>query len=178
MKVRINKLSSNESSFDSGAKQVITYKVDTSPMKLFEVHHNSTPDSHLPNDVTTIANSSNSAGAGGITSQEGSPTMLAGQVRVQPKKPLSAYIYFSQEHREVLKKRHPQWSSTEVMKRVSIAWSHMRKEEKVRYSLMAAEDKKRYEAELHTQQPFKPEIAGHVDQNPPLSSAFNLNNYE
>lgn len=68
--------------------------------------------------------------------------------RQHPKKPLSAYIYFSQEHREVLKKRHPQWSSTEVMKRVSVAWAHMRKEEKARYSEMASEDKKRYEREI------------------------------
>lgn len=33
------------------------------------------------------------------------------------------------------------------MKRVSVAWSQMRREEKVRYQLMAAEDKRRYEQE-------------------------------
>jgi hypothetical protein len=64
-----------------------------------------------------------------------------------PKKPLSAYIYFSQEHREVLKKKYPAWSSTEVMKRVSVAWQQMSKDEKIRYTQMAAKDRARYEQE-------------------------------
>jgi predicted ribosome quality control (RQC) complex YloA/Tae2 family protein len=34
------------------------------------------------------------------------------------------------------------------MKRVSIAWSHMGKQEKLKYSQMALADKKRYEREL------------------------------
>ena len=34
------------------------------------------------------------------------------------------------------------------MKRVSIAWSHMGKQEKLKYSKMANADKKRYEREL------------------------------
>ncbi len=100
------------------------------------------------NDVTAVTAVSSSnpqvASGGGISiiSQECSPESS------KPKKPLSAYIYFSQEHREVLKRRHPHWSSTEVMKRVSVAWAHMRKEEKARYVLMANEDKRRYEREV------------------------------
>jgi HMG (high mobility group) box 5 len=34
------------------------------------------------------------------------------------------------------------------MKRVSIAWSHMKKEEKTRYIQQAQVDKKRYEKEM------------------------------
>ena len=52
----------------------------------------------------------------------------------------------------MLKKRYPKWSSTEVMKRVSIAWSHMGKQEKLKYSQMASADKKRYERELQVWQ--------------------------
>lgn len=51
----------------------------------------------------------------------------------------------------MLKKRFPQWSSTEVMKRVSIAWSHMKREEKTRYALLAQIDKRRYEKEMKEQ---------------------------
>ena len=38
------------------------------------------------------------------------------------------------------------------MKRVSIAWSHMGKQEKLKYSQMANADKKRYERELQVWQ--------------------------
>ena len=38
------------------------------------------------------------------------------------------------------------------MKRVSIAWSHMGKQEKLKYSQMASADKKRYERELQVWQ--------------------------
>lgn len=40
----------------------------------------------------------------------------------------------------------------EVMKRVSIAWSHMGRQEKLKYSQMASADKKRYERDLQVWQ--------------------------
>lgn len=48
------------------------------------------------------------------------------------------------------------------MKRVSVAWSQMRKEEKVRYQLMAAEDKRRYELEN--------QMVHALDKVPPVKS--------
>lgn len=77
-----------------------------------------------------------------------SPYMKAKREVARPKKPLSAYIYFSQEYREKLKEQHPDWSSHEIMKHVSAKWSHMDKDEKHPYNEMAAEDKSRYDKQL------------------------------
>lgn len=66
----------------------------------------------------------------------------------RPKKPLSAYIYFSQEYREKLKEQHPEWSSNEIMRHVSAKWSHMDKKLKEPYNEMAAHDKARYDKQL------------------------------
>lgn len=59
-----------------------------------------------------------------------SPYMKAKKETHRPKKPLSAYIYFSQEYRERLKEQHPNWNSNDIMKHVSSKWAHMDKEEK------------------------------------------------
>lgn len=45
--------------------------------------------------------------------------MKAKREVARPKKPLSAYIFFSQEFRERLKNQHPDWTSQEIMKNVS-----------------------------------------------------------
>jgi hypothetical protein len=66
----------------------------------------------------------------------------------RPKKPLSAYIYFSQEYREKLKEQHPEWSSNEIMRHVSAKWSHMDRKLKEPYNDMAAQDKARYDKQL------------------------------
>jgi len=66
----------------------------------------------------------------------------------RPKKPLSAYIYFSQEFRERLKTEHPDWTGQEIMKKVSHTWQHMSKEEKAPFDKAANDDKDRYEKEL------------------------------
>ena len=60
-------------------------------MKLFEVHSNMSPNKAEGNEITAAAT------VGGLlTSQEGSPqTPIPLNVRAHPKKPLSAYIYFS-----------------------------------------------------------------------------------
>jgi hypothetical protein len=65
-----------------------------------------------------------------------------------PKKPLSAYIYFSQEIREVIKRENPKMPVVSIMKEVSNRWSAMNKEEKEKYVTLAKDDKKRYEKEL------------------------------
>ena len=65
-----------------------------------------------------------------------------------PKKPLSAYIYFSQETREQIKKENPKMQVSNIMKEVSNRWSSMTKEQKGKYATEAKNDKKRYEKEL------------------------------
>lgn len=57
-----------------------------------------------------------------------SPYMKAKREVARPKKPLSAYIYFSQEYREKLKEEHAEWSSHDIMKHVSARWAHMDKD--------------------------------------------------
>ena len=74
--------------------------------------------------------------------------MKAKREVARPKKPLSAYIYFSQEYREKLKEQHPDWSSHEIMKHVSGKWAHMDKHEKQPYNDLAADDKARYDKQL------------------------------
>lgn len=59
-----------------------------------------------------------------------SPYMRAKREVSRPKKPLSAYIYFSQEYREKLKEEHPEWTSHDIMKHVSAKWAHMGRSEK------------------------------------------------
>jgi hypothetical protein len=71
--------------------------------------------------------------------------MRAKREASRPKKPLSAYIYFSQDYREKLKELHPEWSSNEIMRHVSAKWSHMSKQQKEPYNDLAAADKARYD---------------------------------
>lgn len=65
-----------------------------------------------------------------------------------PKKPLSAYIYFSQETREKIKKDNPKMPVASIMKEVSNRWNSMTKQEREPYVSAAKEDKQRYEKEI------------------------------
>ena len=49
-------------------------------------------------------------------------------VESKPKKPLSAYIYFSQEFREIVRNKYTQMTVTQIMKAVSFQWSTLSKE--------------------------------------------------
>jgi len=66
----------------------------------------------------------------------------------KPKKPLSAYIFYSQEQREIVKKRYPHWSTKDIMRFVSDNWSMLPKHQKDHYVQLANQDKKRFEQEL------------------------------
>ena len=65
-----------------------------------------------------------------------------------PRKPLSAYIFFSQEAREKYKSENPKLQNGNIMKEISNRWSAMSKEERELYTTAAKEDKARYEKEL------------------------------
>lgn len=66
----------------------------------------------------------------------------------KPKKPLSAYIFYSQEQREIVKKKYPSWSTKEVMKYVSSNWQSLPRHQKDKYAILANQDKRRFDQEL------------------------------
>lgn len=59
----------------------------------------------------------------------------------KPKKPLSAYIYFSQEFREIIRARFPFLTVAQIMRAVSYRWSNLSKEQKLPFEQIAVEDK-------------------------------------
>ncbi len=50
-----------------------------------------------------------------------------------PKRPLSAYILFSQDKRPEVTKAHPDWPVTEVMKEMGKMWAAASAKEKAKY---------------------------------------------
>lgn len=65
-----------------------------------------------------------------------------------PKKPLSSYIFFSQQVRDKMKKDHPNMNVSDLMKEISHTWAAMNTKDKEPYNDMAKHDKSRYEHEL------------------------------
>jgi len=64
-----------------------------------------------------------------------------------PKRPLSAYMYFSQDWRERIKTEHPEVSFGEIGRLLGQKWKSLSDEDKKPYEDMASRDKKRHEAE-------------------------------
>ena len=65
-----------------------------------------------------------------------------------PKRPLSAFMYFSCDYRSVLKEQHPEASFGELGKLLGSTWRDLGSSEKEKYTDMARDDRARYEAEL------------------------------
>lgn len=65
----------------------------------------------------------------------------------KPKKPLSPYIFFSQEFREIIRQRFSSLNSLQIMKAVSFKWQSLSKEQKDPFERASTEDKQRYERE-------------------------------
>ena len=106
--------------------------------------------------VTAKKAASDSSGSSPAASP-GAPAKKTRREPHMPKKPLSAYIYFSQEVREVIKKENPSLPVAEIMKEVSTRWAAMSKAQKGPYEALAQKDKKRYEVELEVAKKRKPE---------------------
>lgn len=66
----------------------------------------------------------------------------------KPKKPLSAYIFFSQEFREIIKLRFPFLTVAQIMTAVGNRWGSLTKEQKAPFELVANQDKQRYDKEV------------------------------
>ncbi|ETS60872.1 hypothetical protein PaG_04789 [Moesziomyces aphidis] len=64
-----------------------------------------------------------------------------------PKRPLSAYMFFSQDHRERVKQANPEAGFGDVGRLLGAKWKEMSEAEKKPYNDMATRDKARAEAE-------------------------------
>jgi hypothetical protein len=64
-----------------------------------------------------------------------------------PKKPLSAYMFFSSENRPTVKEENPQLSFGDLGKELGRRWKEMTASDKKPYEEMALRDKGRYEKE-------------------------------
>ncbi|KAM0747747.1 hypothetical protein T439DRAFT_328412 [Meredithblackwellia eburnea MCA 4105] len=64
-----------------------------------------------------------------------------------PKRPLSAYMFFSQENRNAIKDENPNASFGDVGKLLGAKWKDMSDAEKKPYNTSAENDKIRYESE-------------------------------
>jgi hypothetical protein len=67
---------------------------------------------------------------------------------LQPKRANSAYIFFSNEHREELLKKNPDYPQKEIMSAAGKRWGEMDEAEKKKYNDMNAKDKLRQEKQL------------------------------
>jgi len=65
-----------------------------------------------------------------------------------PKRPKSAYLFFSMEERPRLRKKHPKMGFGPLSKRLGKEWKSLSDDEKKHYEKMAKKDKKRYEDEM------------------------------
>jgi len=66
----------------------------------------------------------------------------------EPKRPLSAYIFFSNDLREELQKKYPKEAMTDISKRLGAKWKKISAEDKKKYEKEAEKDKARYEKEM------------------------------
>jgi len=64
-----------------------------------------------------------------------------------PKRGLSAYMFFSQEHRKLVQTENQDASFGEIGKILGEKWKHMSDRDKKPYVEKAEQDKKRYESE-------------------------------
>ena len=64
-----------------------------------------------------------------------------------PKRAISAFFFYNQERREILKKEQPKLDNKEIIKIMSKEWNELSDEKKKPYVEKAEADKKRYEAE-------------------------------
>lgn len=64
-----------------------------------------------------------------------------------PKRPLAAFMFFSQQQRPAMKESNPAATIGDLGKLLGKKWNDMTDEQKKPYVMQAEEDKKRYEAE-------------------------------
>lgn len=65
-----------------------------------------------------------------------------------PKKPCGAYMFFCKETRESVKEEHPDWSVTQIGKRLGELWKLVDEDDKKKFFELAEEDKARYQRDI------------------------------
>lgn len=70
-----------------------------------------------------------------------------------PKKPTSAYIYFCNDKRPVVKKQNPDMKVTEIVSKLGKEWKSISKKESAAYHTKAEKDKQRYMKEMESYVP-------------------------
>ena len=65
-----------------------------------------------------------------------------------PKRAISAFFFYNQERRPILKKEKPQLSNTEIISEMSKEWKALPDAKKKPYNVKAENDKKRYAKEM------------------------------
>jgi len=89
-----------------------------------------------------------------------------------PKKPMTAYMLFSQASREQVKKDKPSLAPKEVMKELAARWSAVSKDEKKKFEKLQEEDKIRYQKECQ-EKGFEPKGRGGLKKPKGAKSAYN-----
>lgn len=64
-----------------------------------------------------------------------------------PKRPMTAFFHYSNEHRDRVRKAHPQYKIGDIAKELSRQWNGLKANEKQKYEALSASDKQRYENE-------------------------------
>lgn len=67
--------------------------------------------------------------------------------RFGPKKPKSAFLFFSSDRRSSLRQEQPDLNMLDVSRVLGEEWNHLTEEEKQPYLQMAQKDRSRYEEE-------------------------------
>ena len=76
---------------------------------------------------------------------------LSKPAKTGPKKPMSAYMLFSQDIRASILKKQPNIKNTEIMQKQAKMWKELNEKEKAKWTAAASKDKERYEAEVKGQ---------------------------
>lgn len=70
-----------------------------------------------------------------------------------PKRFLSAYFYYANRERPLIRSEHPDWKVTEVARETGRRWALLSESEKVPFQRLSDEDRVRYEREMRSYDP-------------------------
>ena len=90
-----------------------------------------------------------------------------------PKQPLSGYVHYLNERREVVRTETPEITFSELSKKLAAEWSNLPEDEKLKYNEMAKKDKDRYEkefAEYQTTEQYKNFLESQKELNSSMPS--------
>ncbi|CAG0898269.1 unnamed protein product [Cyprideis torosa] len=93
--------------------------------------------------------SSSGSGASSVSSKSSAPSVAATLgLPERPKRPLAAYILFSNEYRNKVLQRNPTLKMTEITKKLANMWKTLDSSSKATFEAKAAQEKRRYDNEL------------------------------